>query len=134
MVLDLLETRLASADDSVSRYFDAWGLEAVWSWCSANPWGVFVIILYWLWVWYSWERVSPKNSYWSVVSSWWTLNVSHRREASHLATFLQQSGVPVQIFVEQDANVVGAGALALIGYAAPGVRRHLRRRQQEALE
>ena len=69
------------------------------------------------------------SRYYSVLSSWGTLNVSRRREAGYLATFLSSIGLPVEIFPNDDLMVLASAAGAGVGH----VQQH-RGRQRRQLQ
>ena len=58
-------------------------------------------------------RLLPSSRYFDVLSSWWTLNVSHRGEVFSIRVVAQYFGMPMQIIHDPEVSVVVTSLAAL---------------------
>ena len=85
-----------------------------------SPLGALACFLVACWIWLKAQQLLTPTGfaprYWDVVSSLYTLNVSHRYEANRLASFANFMGVPVSVIPQDDVMVLGSAFLAGCGH------------------
>ena len=89
---------------------------------SEHRWLVLVFCLYAYYVWSQVLRLDllptpAANPYWTVISSWWALNVSHKRETHQIVDLARVFGIPLEMVAENDLHVVAGIAAALFSHA-----------------
>ena len=85
----------------------------------------WLVLVFCFYAYYVWSQVlrpyflptPAANPYWTVLSSWWALNVSHRRETNQIVDLARVFGIPTEMLAENDLHVVAGIAAALFGHA-----------------